>query len=101
VLAEIVRLDRAHHRQVAGDSDLAEAVKLLARAHQNAIWERTRHLLRLRSILREFFPAALEVFPDLAGSDALALLERAPDPDRAARLSRSQLTAVLRTTPPA
>ena len=37
VLAEIVRLDRAHHRQVAGDSDLAEAVKLLARAHQSAI----------------------------------------------------------------
>ncbi len=31
VLAEIVRLDRAHHRQVAGDSDPGEAVKLLAR----------------------------------------------------------------------
>lgn len=30
VLAEIVRLDRAHHRQVAGDSPVAEAVKLLA-----------------------------------------------------------------------
>ncbi|WP_394855654.1 IS110 family transposase [Rhodococcus globerulus] len=43
VLAEIVRLDRAHHRQIAGDSDLADAVKLLTRAHQNVIWERTRH----------------------------------------------------------
>jgi transposase len=28
VLAEIVRLDRAHHRPVAGDSELGEAIKL-------------------------------------------------------------------------
>jgi transposase len=32
VLAEVVRTDRHHHRQVAGDSELAEAVKVLARA---------------------------------------------------------------------
>ncbi|MER7009210.1 hypothetical protein ABT297_40050, partial [Dactylosporangium sp. NPDC000555] len=31
------RLDHAHHRQVAGDSPAVEAVKLLARAHQNLI----------------------------------------------------------------
>lgn len=54
VLAEIVRLDRDHHRPIAGDSDLVDAVKLLARAHQNAIWERTRQVLRLRSTLREY-----------------------------------------------
>jgi transposase len=96
VLAEIVRLDRDHHRQVAGDSELADAVKLLGRAHQTAIWERTRHVLRLRSILLEFFPAAVEAFDDLAAADALALLGRAPDPPRAARLTRAQVTAALR-----
>ena len=96
VLAEIVRLDREHHRTIAGDSELADAVKLLARAHQNAIWERTRHVLRLRSTLREFFPAALEAFTDLAASDTLALLERAPSPTRAAKLTRGQLAAALR-----
>jgi transposase len=37
VLAEIVRLDRDHHRQIAGDTDLVDAVKLVARAHQTAI----------------------------------------------------------------
>ena len=62
LLAEMVRLDRAHHRPVAGDSPLAEAVKLTARAHQSLIWDRTRHVLRLRAALREFFPAALEAF---------------------------------------
>lgn len=69
VLAEMVRLDRAHHRPVAGDSAGAEAVKLVARTHQTLIWERSRHVLRLRSALREFFPAALEAFPDLDAPD--------------------------------
>jgi transposase len=95
VLAEIVRLDRAHHRPVAGDSPAAEALKLVARTHQSLIWDRTRHLLRLRGALREFFPAALQAFPELTASDALELLERAPDPARAARLSRSKITAAL------
>jgi transposase len=98
VLAEIVRLDRVHHRQIAGDSELADAVKLLARAHQTAIWERARHVLRLRSVLLEFFPAAVEAFDDLAAPDALALLGRAPDPARAARLTRAQVTAALRAS---
>jgi transposase len=63
VLAEIVRLDRAHHRPIAGDSPEVEGLKLVARTHQAFIWDRTRHLLRLRGALREFFPAALEAFP--------------------------------------
>ena len=72
VLAEIVRLDHAHHRQVTGDSPMAEAVKLLARAQQSLIWDRTRQVLRLRSTLREFFPAALQAFDDLAAGKAAA-----------------------------
>ena len=53
-------------------------------------------MLRLRSALREFFPAALEAFDDLSAADTLELLGRAPDPDRAARLSAVQLAAALR-----
>ena len=49
LLAEIVRLDRAHHRPVAGDTRLGEAIKLAARTHQTLIWDRTRQVLRLRS----------------------------------------------------
>ena len=40
LLAEIVRLDRAHHRRIAGDSEIAEHVKIAARAHQTMIWSR-------------------------------------------------------------
>jgi transposase len=95
VLAEIVRLDRTHHRPVAGDSPEVEAIKIVARMHQSLIWDRQRHVLRLRSALREFFPAALEAFGDLAAPDALELLARAPDPAAAARLSRAKITAAL------
>jgi hypothetical protein len=95
VLAELVRLDRAAHRPIAGDSDLAEAVKLLARAHQTLIWDRHRQLLRLRGALRESFPAALDAFQDLTAPDALELLGAAPDPASAARLARARIRGAL------
>ena len=95
-LAELVRTDAHQLRPVAGDTDQAEAIKVVARAHQALIWERTRHVLRLRSTLREFFPAALLAFADdLASADALELLGAAPDPTSAARLSIKQISAAL------
>jgi transposase len=82
VLAEIVRLDRAHHRPLTGDSDIAEHVKAAARAHQSMIWSRQRQVNTLRSTLREFYPAALTAFGDLASADALAVLAAAPSPEQ-------------------
>jgi transposase len=97
VLAEIVRSDRAHHRPVAGDSEQAEVVKTLARTHQTMIWTRQRQTNQLRSMLREFHPAALEAFgTDLAGRDALAVLPIASTPAAGRALSRSKVAAALR-----
>src|SRR5262245_6585616 len=96
VLADLVRTDRHRHREIAADSDLAEAIKILARTHQTLIWTRQRELGRLRSQLREYYPAALEAFDDLASVDALAVLARAPTPDQGRALSRSALEATLR-----
>ena len=90
VLADMVRTDRHNHRPVAGDSQVAEAVKVLARAHQSMVWSRRRQAGMLRSALREFYPAALEAFDDLTGSDALEVLRIAPVPARGAALSRCQ-----------
>jgi hypothetical protein len=96
VLAEVVRLDRAHHRLVAGDSDIAEHVKVVARAHQSMIWSRQRQVNTLRSMLREFYPAALEAFgEELAGRDALAVLRIAPTPETGRALSLSKLATTL------
>jgi transposase len=96
-LADMVRIDRAQLRPVAGDSEQAQAVKVVARAHQTLIWERTRTFQRLRTTLREFFPAALNAYADLTltSTDALELLVKAPTPAAAAKLTRTQITAVL------
>jgi len=47
-------------------------------------------------MLREFFPAALVAFDDLAAADTLDLLDKAPDPTSAARLTIAQVTAALK-----
>jgi len=96
VLAELARTDGHNHRPVAGDSELAEAVKVLARAHQSMIWTRQRQVNQLRSTLREFHPAALAAFDDLASTDALAVLAIASTPSVARGLSRSKIASALR-----
>src|SRR3954453_114771 len=93
VLAELARTDGHNHRPVAGDSDLAEAVKVLARAHQSMIWARQRQLNQLRSTMREFSPAALDAFDELGSNDALAVLAIAPTPTIGRSLSRSKIAA--------
>jgi hypothetical protein len=96
LLADLVRTDRHNHRLIAGDSDDAEAIKVLARAHQNLIWTRTHHTLQLRSALREYYPAALEAFEDLDDRDALAVLGRAPTPEQAATLGLPAIRSALK-----
>ena len=87
-LADLVRTDRHNHRRMAGDSELAEAVKVLARTHQSLIWARQRQVNAMRNALREFYPGALEAFgTDLDSSDALAVLAIAPTPEEARTLS--------------
>ena len=96
VLADMVRTDRHNHRPVAGDTDAVEAIKILARSHQSMVWLRCRQASTLRSALREFYPAALAAFDDLASPDALEVLRIAPTPAAGAALSRSRIAAALR-----
>jgi len=96
VLSDMVRTDRHNHRLVAGDSEGVVAIKILARAHQSMVWSRGRQTNVLRSALREFYPAALVAFDDLASGDALEVLRVAPTPTLGAGLSRSKIAAALR-----
>src|SRR6476660_4706485 len=96
LLADLVRTDRHNHRPIAGDSADAEAIKVLARAHQSLIWSPTRHTNALRNALREYYPAALVAFDDLAHGDALGVLDRAPTPEQGAHLSRSAIHSALK-----
>ncbi|HKY65517.1 MAG TPA: IS110 family transposase [Acidimicrobiales bacterium] len=96
VLAELARTDHQNHRPIAGDSELVESIKVLTRAHQSLVWTRQRQLNQLRSTLREFYPAALDAFPELVSNDALAVLALAPTPSLGRRLSRSKIASTLR-----
>src|SRR5947209_16898867 len=96
MLTDMDRTDSHQQRAVAGDSAEAAGIKVLARTHKTLIWERTRAVQRLRHQLLEYFPAALQAFEDLDAPDTLELLGKAPEPARAARLTRAQVSAALK-----
>ncbi len=97
VLADLVRTDAHNHREIAGDTDLAEAVKILARAHQSMIWTRCRQTNSLRSTLREYYPNALVALgDDLHAPEALEILSIAPTPALGRQLSKSKIASALR-----
>lgn len=100
VLANILRTDMAAHRPLPQDTDLARAITVLARAQQDAVWARQQLANQVRSLLRNYYPAALEAFlgkqNGLIRPETRAVLTAAPTPRRAARLTAKQLEAALR-----
>ncbi|MFD4723424.1 IS110 family transposase, partial [Streptomyces sp. NPDC058423] len=100
VLANILRTDMHAHRPLPQDSDLARAIAVLARAQQDATWNRQQNSNQLRSLLREYYPSALDAFATwqngLCRPEARELLRLAPTPSQAARLSRTQIQAALK-----
>lgn len=98
VLANILRTDGHLHRPLPELSDAARAIKVLARQHQEAIWTMHQTTSRLRSVLLEFYPQALDAFPNLQHRSALTILEAVPSPRRARRLTMSRTVSLLRAS---
>src|SRR5689334_15456504 len=100
VLANILRTDSHAHRPLPADTELAQAIAVLARAQQDAVWARTAAHNKLRSHLREYYPAFLAAFHGATGGimrpEARAILAAAPTPAAAAALTLAQLRALLR-----
>ena len=96
VLADMARTHGHELQPVAGDSEAAEAVKVVTHVHKTLIWERTRHTQRLRHALLDYFPAALLAFTDLDAADTLHLLAKAPTPAKAARLTIARISAAMK-----
>ena len=81
VLASVLRTDMHVHRPLPADSELAQAIAVLARAQRNAVWDRTTAHNKLRSHLREYYPGFLAAFPGRGGilrPEARAVLAAAP-----------------------
>jgi transposase len=98
-LAGILRTDRAKHRQLPADTELAQSIAVLARAQQDAVWDRTQAGNKLRSHLREYYPGFLAAFGDtkhFTTGAARTVLNVAPTPADAARLTKTRIVALLR-----
>ncbi len=100
VLASVLRTDMDMHRPLPADSELAQAIAVLARAQQDAVWDRTTAHNKLRSHLREYYPGFLAAFADARGGimrpEARVILAAAPTPADAARLTAAQLRSLLK-----
>ena len=86
VLANVLRTDMHAHRPLPADTELAQAIAVLARAQQDAVWDRTTAHNKLRSHLREYFPGFLAAFAGARGGimrpEARVILAAAPTPGR-------------------
>ncbi len=100
VLANVLRTDMHAHRPLPADTELAQAIAVLARAQQDAVWDRTTAHNKLRSCLREYFPGFLAAFADARGGitrpEARIILAAAPTPADAATLTLTQLRGLLK-----
>ena len=99
VPANILRTDSHAHRPLPADTELAQAVAVLARAQQDAVWARTAAHNKLRSHLREYYPGFLAAFAEARGGiirpEARVILAAAPAPAAAAKLTAARLRALL------
>ena len=101
VLANVLRTDLHAHRPLPADTELAQAIAVLARAQQDAVWDRTSAHNKLRSHPREYYPGFLAAFASIRDGilrpEARAILAAAPSPAQAATLTEARLRALLRT----
>jgi hypothetical protein len=97
LLANLVRTRRDDLRPLAGDSELAQEVRIRARSHLRAVRQEQRLRGQLRSELGKYFPAGAELLnrDRFQFRDALAVLSVATSPEQGRRLSLSRLRTVL------
>ncbi|RSD16607.1 IS110 family RNA-guided transposase [Amycolatopsis eburnea] len=100
-LANILRTDAHAHRPLPADSEQVQAIAVLSRATQDAIWRRSRATQELRAVLREYYPGFLAAFAkgsatNLASAEARAVLALAPTPAAAAKITKTRIAAALR-----
>jgi len=100
VLANVLRTDLHAHRPLPADTELTQAIAVLARAQQDAVWDRTTAHNKLRSHLREYYPGFLAAFVPVSGGimrpEARTILAAAPTPADAAKLTLAQLRGLLK-----
>lgn len=79
-LADALRTDGQRWRPLLPQSALASELRLLCRDETDLIAERTALILQLRQALREYYPAALDLFEDLTAQVSWEFVRTYPTP---------------------
>src|SRR5712692_5373222 len=97
VAADALRTDRAAFRRVHAEDPRLIQLREVSRMHEELAQEHVRLSNRLRDRLLRLYPQALEWCPAADEAWLWTLLDQAPTPAAARRLSPAALRALLRT----
>ena len=95
VLAGSLRTDRAAFRQLAADNPVVIELREWSRMADELQQERTCLANRLRQQLWRYYPQAAKLTDDVADDWFLALWQKVPTPDSAAKASEKAIARVL------
>ena len=96
VLAKTGRFDLAELRRMTPDSPTVAELKTLTRDQDALIQTRLRLVNQLTACLKEYSPAALQLFTTLHQRSTLMFLQAYPTPQAAQAASVEEITATLR-----
>jgi transposase len=95
-LAKLGRLELAELRRLAPDSPTVAELKTLTRDQDALIQTQTRLVNQLTACLKDYYPAALQLFGKVPQRSTLVVLQAYPTPQAAASASLEAITATLR-----
>jgi transposase len=97
LLAKIGRLELAELRRLEPDSPTVAELKTLTRDQDALIQTQTRLVNQLTACLKEYYPAALNLFAKLQQRSTLVFLQTYSTPQAAQGASVEEISAILRT----
>jgi transposase len=95
LLAKIGYFNLAELRRLEPDSSTVQALKTLTRDQDALIQMQTRLVNQLTACLKEYYPAALQLFAKLHQHSTLVFLQAYPTPQAAQAASASEILATL------
>ncbi len=96
VLANILRTDRSNYQPLLPDSPLTRHLRTLTNEYKVLIRLKTKLSNQLTSCLKDYYPAALELFCKLDQSVSLNFLKEFSDPEAFERLTKTRIKRFLR-----
>ena len=97
LLAKMGRLDLGELRRLEPDSPTVQEMKTLTRDQDALIQTQTRLVNQLTACLKDYYPAALNLFAKLQQRSALVFLQAYPTPQAVQAASLDEIIATLRT----